>query len=106
MTRLPTKIRSPLKAGASPRPQSVHVSRGENWEAEQPQRVTQFGHVPARLLRFPAVRDRTGLSRSTIWRLERQGAFPKHRRISANAVAWLEHEVSAWIRAKSADAAS
>ena len=30
---------------------------------------------PFRFLRFPAVRARTGLSRSTIWRLERQGAF-------------------------------
>ena len=37
-----------------------------------------------------AVRDRTGLSRSTIWRLERRGTFPMHRRISLNAVGWLE----------------
>ena len=50
-----------------------------------------------RLLRFPAIRERTGLSRSTIWRLERRGAFPRHRRISANAVAWLEEEVELWI---------
>ena len=106
MNRLPTKIRSSLKAGASQRSQSVHVSRGEQREGDRPpQVVPQLEHVPARLLRFPAVRDRTGLSRSTIWRLERQGAFPKHRRISAHAVAWLEHEVTAWIREKSADAA-
>jgi prophage regulatory protein len=55
---------------------------------------------PTRLLRFPAVRERTGLSRSTIWRLERRGEFPRHRRISANAVAWVEHEVTDWISAK------
>jgi len=42
--------------------------------------------LPVKLLRFPVVRERTGLSRSTIWRLERHGDFPKHRRISANAV--------------------
>jgi prophage regulatory protein len=53
-----------------------------------------------RFLRFPAVRARTGLSRSTIWRLERQGAFPRHRRISRNAVAWVEDEVTAWILSK------
>jgi len=53
-----------------------------------------------RLLRFPAVRARTGLSRSTIWRLERRGAFPRHRRISPNAVAWLEQDVSEWIQSK------
>ena len=54
--------------------------------------------VSLRLLRFPAIRERTGLSRSTIWRLERRGAFPKHRRISPNAVAWVEDEVNVWIR--------
>ncbi len=51
-----------------------------------------------RLLRFPDVRARTGLSRSTIWRLERQGLFPRHRRVSANVVAWVEAEVNEWIR--------
>jgi prophage regulatory protein len=55
---------------------------------------------PLRFLRFPAVRACTGLSRTTIWRLERQGGFPRHRRISRNAVAWAEHEVSDWIRSK------
>jgi predicted DNA-binding transcriptional regulator AlpA len=40
------------------------------------------------------------LSRSTIWRLERHGGFPRHRRISKSAVAWAEHEVADWIRSK------
>ena len=53
-----------------------------------------------RLLRFPAVRARTGLSRSTIWRLERKDGFPRHRRISTNVVAWVEEEVNDWIRSK------
>jgi prophage regulatory protein len=53
-----------------------------------------------KLLRFPAVRERTGLSRSTIWRLERRGAFPRHHRISANAVAWIEDDIANWIRSK------
>jgi prophage regulatory protein len=55
---------------------------------------------PLKLLRFPAVHERTGLSRSTIWRLEHRGQFPKHRSISANVVAWVEGEVAAWIQAK------
>jgi len=50
-----------------------------------------------KLLRFPVVRERTGLSRSTIWRLERRGEFPRHHRIAPNIVAWVEEEVSAWI---------
>jgi prophage regulatory protein len=53
-----------------------------------------------RLLRFPAVRERTGLSRSTIWRLEQRGQFPRHHQISANVVAWVEDDVSGWIRAR------
>jgi prophage regulatory protein len=56
--------------------------------------------TPMRLLRFPAVRERTGLSRSTIWRLERRREFPRHRRISPNAVAWVEDEVIQWIEAR------
>lgn len=50
-----------------------------------------------KLLRFPTVRERTGLSRSTIWRLEQRGEFPRHHRIAPNVVAWIEEEVSAWI---------
>jgi prophage regulatory protein len=53
-----------------------------------------------RFMRFAAVRERTGLSRSTIWRLERVGAFPKHHRISSNAVAWVEQDVVDWMQDK------
>lgn len=42
--------------------------------------------TPGRLLRFPEVQRMTGLSRSTIWRLERAQAFPRHVRLSPNAV--------------------
>jgi prophage regulatory protein len=59
-----------------------------------------------KLLRFPAVRERTGLCRSTIWRLERRGAFPRHHRISANAVAWIEYDIATWIRSKFAGIAA
>jgi prophage regulatory protein len=61
------------------------------------EKAERLSNVALRMIRFPTVRDRTGLSRSTIWRLERQGEFPRHRRISPNAVGWLEHEVDAWI---------
>lgn len=57
----------------------------------------RLAKLPTRFLRWAAVRDRTGLSRSTIWRLERRGAFPRHRRISANTVGWVENEVEQWL---------
>jgi len=40
--------------------------------------IDKRSHLPLKLLRFNAVRERTGLSRSTVWRLEGRGAFPKH----------------------------
>ncbi len=50
-----------------------------------------------RLLRTNELIRRTGLSRSTLWRLERDGKFPKRRQIGAGAVGWLEHEIDEWI---------
>jgi prophage regulatory protein len=66
--------------------------------ASHPAQVDPAGGL--RLLRFPAVRARTGLSRSTIWRLQRTGAFPRHVQLSPNTVAWLEDDVTNWIRQK------
>lgn len=53
-----------------------------------------------RLLRLREVLKVTGLSRTTIYRLESRGKFPSRRQLSANAVAWLEDDVSAWIGAR------
>lgn len=52
---------------------------------------------PARILRVQQVQDRTGLSRTTIWRLEQRNQFPKHCRISARAIGWREADVTRWI---------
>jgi predicted DNA-binding transcriptional regulator AlpA len=49
-----------------------------------------------RLLRLAKVIGMTGLSRTTIWRLERTGEFPRRRKIN-RSVAWLESEVKHWI---------
>ncbi len=52
-----------------------------------------------RFMREPEVAHVTGLSRTTRWRLERAGKFPRRRRISANAVGWLASEIRAWMEA-------
>ena len=49
------------------------------------------------LLRFTAVRRMVGLSRSTIWRLEKEGLFPRRRQISPHLVGWVNSEVQDWI---------
>lgn len=51
-----------------------------------------------RLLRPKEVVARLGISRSTLWRLERSKEFPARRQISKNAVGWLESEVDAYIK--------
>ena len=51
-------------------------------------------------LRYPEVRDRTGRSRSSIWRDIRGGRFPAPRQIGPNAIAWLEEEIEAWCNSR------
>jgi len=43
------------------------------------------------------VSKRTGLSRVTIWRLEKKGKFPKRYSISERRVAWRDDEINDWI---------
>lgn len=51
-------------------------------------------------IRWPQVRAITGLSRSTVWRLESAGRFPRRRQLGANSVGWLEGEVEQWARSR------
>jgi len=44
----------------------------------------------------------TGLSRTTIWRLERAGDFPKRIKLSAGACGWRLSEVMAWLEKRQA----
>ncbi len=57
-----------------------------------------------RFLREPEVQHITGLSRTTRWRLQRDGKFPRRRQISTNAVGWLASEIDAWIAERTAPA--
>jgi prophage regulatory protein len=51
-----------------------------------------------RILRLKAVLDRTGLSRSTLYRKIQNGTFPKQVRISTRCAGWRESAVNAWMR--------
>ena len=52
------------------------------------------------ILRLPAVRARTGLSRSTIYARIRKGLFPQTYPLGGRIVGWLESDVAAWIEDK------
>jgi prophage regulatory protein len=53
---------------------------------------------PDRILRLPVVLDRTGLSRSTLYRKVQAGTFPKQVRIAARCAGWRESAVKDWMR--------
>ena len=50
-----------------------------------------------RILRLGAVLDRTGLSRSTLYREMEKGTFPRQIRISVHGAGWHESAVNRWI---------
>ena len=50
-----------------------------------------------RMLRLPDVCEVTGLSPTTVWRREKDGLFPRRRRLGTNIVAWRSDEILAWI---------
>ena len=49
------------------------------------------------ILRLPAVKARTGLSRSSIYLKVSQDTFPKPISLGPRCVGWLEAEISDWI---------
>ncbi len=53
-----------------------------------------------KIIRRRRVVEITGLSYSTIFRLERDGKFPARRRLGPNSVGWVEAEVLAWLRSR------
>ena len=51
--------------------------------------------MPHTMLRFPTVKARTGLSRSTIYLRISRGTFPAPVSLGGRAVGWIEAEVQA-----------
>ena len=49
------------------------------------------------ILRLPAVKARTGLSRSTIYLRVSEGAFPKPVSLGGRAVGWVESDIDEWL---------
>lgn len=52
------------------------------------------------ILRLPAVKARTGLSRSTIYARVKEQTFPPPVTLGARAVGWLSGEIDAWLDAQ------
>lgn len=54
------------------------------------------------LLRLPSVRQKTGLSRSAIYRLNALGQFPPRIKLSPMVSAWDSAAIDAWITGREA----
>ena len=54
--------------------------------------------TPNRILRLGSVLERTGLSRSTLYRKMQAGSFPAQVRISERCIGWRESDIERWLR--------
>jgi len=52
------------------------------------------------ILRLPAVKATSGLSRSAIYALMAQGRFPRPLSLSIRAVGWLESDIDEWLSSR------
>ena len=58
-----------------------------------------------KILRLKAVQDCTGLSRSTIYAMQKTGNFPQSVKLGLRSVGWYEPEISNWINSRQASKA-
>ncbi len=64
---------------------------------------TETKQVWDRLLRTDEVLEMTGLSRTTLWRVEKEDpSFPVRRKVSRQITGFLESEIMAWISSRPA----
>jgi prophage regulatory protein len=68
---------------------------GRSQESEHGEGEVERMHT---ILRLPAVKASTGLSRSTIYLRITEGTFPKPVSLGGRAVGWLEAEIQKWLQ--------
>ena len=89
---------------------STALSRDERKALARASQATTRGPPPEqtgrRLLSFPELKTRKGVSftRQYVARLVNEGKFPRPVRATDDGwhIAWLEHEIDAWIDARAA----
>ncbi len=63
--------------------------------------MTQHANPPVHsILRLQSVKQRTGLSRSSIYMRMKEGSFPRQITLGPRSVGWLEADINAWIETK------
>lgn len=56
-----------------------------------------MSRMPPGILRFPSVKARTTVPRSTAYLWMSQGNFPKPIKLGGRAVGWLEEDIEQWL---------
>lgn len=59
---------------------------------------------PRRTLRRDQVIRKTGLPRTSLYRLEKAGDFPRHFLLTPRCAVWFEDEIDAWLEDRQAKA--
>jgi len=54
-------------------------------------------HTPRAIIRLPELLATVGLSRPSVYRMMKAGAFPQQVKLGTAAVGWLRAEVEQWI---------
>jgi predicted DNA-binding transcriptional regulator AlpA len=65
-------------------------------ETQSPGGIAMTINGPRRMMLEAEVLDIVPISRSTLWRMERAGKFPKSTYISANKRCWYEDQIVEW----------
>lgn len=82
------KVQEAVERPALPAPRLVPSREPEAARCAKPE-----GEV----IRSKHLRHFTGLSRTTIWRLEREGNFPARIRLGYAGVGWRRSEIETWL---------
>ena len=53
-----------------------------------------------KMLRPPEVMERTGLSRTTLWRRVRAGTFPPPTELGENSIGWPDSVIAVWLASR------
>lgn len=59
----------------------------------------QENNQDTEILRAKEVQKKVNLSRTTIWRLEKSGNFPRRVSLGGNSVGWIKQEIDQWVLA-------
>jgi prophage regulatory protein len=70
--------------------------QGENAAALLAEAAT--ARDPIRMLRLSQVVEKTGLGKTSIYELQKEGCLPKSVHLTGHCVRWIEAKVETWLR--------